>query len=252
MSDHSGGNSSSRAVIQAGWLDAPWLGPDVIERMAKNCPPHLLEARMHGLPSLGSGNVYPVPLADILVDPFIIPPYYKHMYALDVGWNKTGVLWSAVNPEDQSIFIYSEHYQGESLPELHASAIKSRGDWMYGVVDPASCGSSQIDGRKLINIYRAPPCSLKIVEANNEVDSGIYNVWQLLESGKLKIFKTLKNFQKEYMIYRRDENGKIIKENDHLLDCLRYIVNNIKVARQKPVTKTPSGGNNGGGRKYNF
>jgi hypothetical protein len=251
MSTASGGNSSSRAVIQAGWVDAPWLGPEVIERMRKNTPRHLLEARMYGFPSLGSGNVYPVPLEDILVDPFAIPAHWKHMYALDVGWNRTACLWAAINPDDGTIYLYSEHYQAETLPELHAAAIKQRGEWMHGVIDPAARGRAQSDGKKLFDIYRDPKgCGLKLIAANNEVESGLYNAWQMLEVGKVKVFKSLKNFQKEYMIYRRDEEGRIIKQNDHLMDCFRYIVNNIKVARQKPVKSGTARGSGVSGRNY--
>lgn len=248
MSDPSAPNSSSRAVIQAGWIDAPWLGPEVIERMRKNTPPHLIEARMHGYPSLGSGNIYPVPLEDILVDPFPIPAHWKHMYALDVGWKRTAVLWACINPDDGQVYLYSEHYQAETLPELHAAAIKSRGEWMHGVIDPAARGRAQADGAKLIDIYKR--AGLKVIPAKNEVDAGLYNTWQMLETGKLKIFRTLTNFQKEYMIYRRDEDGKIIKTNDHLMDCMRYIINNLRVASQKPV-RLANNGASANGRKYN-
>jgi hypothetical protein len=43
----------------------------------------------------------------------------------------------------------------------------------------------------------------------------------------LKIFETLPRIQREYTLYRRDLNGKVIKENDHLLDALRYALNMI-------------------------
>lgn len=46
------------------------------------------------------------------------------------------------------------------------------------------------------------------------------------------------NFLKEYRLYRRDENGKIMKENDHLMDAMRYyIVSGIEVSRQPPAWK---------------
>ncbi len=240
---------SSRAVVQAGWADAPWLGDEVVARMQLNTPPHLLEARMHGYPSIGSGNVYPVSLSDIVCDPFEIPAHWKHMYALDVGWNRTAALWAAINPEDNQIFIYSEHYMGDARPELHASAVKNRGEWIRGVIDPASRGRSQVDGQNLIDIYKK--LGLKIIPAKNEVESGIYATWSRLSNGKIKVFNTLHNFKKEYVIYRRDLNGKIVKENDHLMDALRYIVNNLECATQKPV-RTRDSGEVYGGRKYDI
>jgi len=42
---------------------------------------------------------------------------------------------------------------GQQEPILHAQAIKSRGDWIRGVFDPAARGRSQVDGSKLIEIY---------------------------------------------------------------------------------------------------
>lgn len=238
---------SGRAVVQAGWDDAPWLDEETIARMKQNTPPHLLEARMKGFPSVGAGNVYPVPLEDILIKPFEIPDHWKRMYALDVGWNRTAAIWAAIDPEDDTIYLYSEYYVGEAKPELHAGAIKSRGD-IRGVIDPASRGRGQADGKKLIDIYKK--LGLKITEAKNERESGIYNTWNRLSNGKLKVFSTLQNFQKEYMIYRRDINGKVIDENDHLMDCMRYVINNINQASQVLRKGLRNKGVNYGGVSY--
>jgi Terminase RNaseH-like domain len=95
---------------------------------------------------------------------------------------------------------------------------------MEGVIDPAARGRSQIDGTRLIEVYR--DLGLRLYPAKNEVEGGIQAVQNALATGKLKIFNTLQNIQKEYTLYRRDLNGKIIKENDHLMDCMRYLINN--------------------------
>lgn len=218
------GRVVSKAIINAGWDDAPWLSEDAKKRMLDDTLPHLKEARSKGIPAMGSGNIYPIPIEDITVEPFPIPDYYERLYALDVGWNKTAALWAARNPDTDVIYIYDEHYQGESAPATHAEAIKARGAWIPGVIDPASRGRSQIDGLKLMTLYR--DMLVELYPAKNEVDSGITNTFNRLASGKLKVFSNLKNFQREYMLYRRDVNGKIIKEHDHLMDALRYIVNN--------------------------
>jgi hypothetical protein len=60
--------------------------------------------------------------------------------------------------------------------------------------------------------------------ADNAVEAGLYEVWQRLSTGRLKVFNNLSNFRTEYRMYRRDENGKIVKKNDHLMDAARYLV----------------------------
>lgn len=110
------------------------------------------------------------------------------------------------------------------MPAVHAYAILSRGKWIPGVIDPASRGMSPTDGQKLIRMYK--DLGLSLWPAKNEVESGIMGLSQRFRAGKAKVFKNLVNFQKEYLLYRRDKNGKIIKENDHLLDAARYIHNN--------------------------
>jgi phage terminase large subunit-like protein len=238
---------TAKALIQAGWDDIPWLTEDKKRAMLEDTAPHLRDARSKGIPAMGSGNVYPIPLEDILCDPFEIPPHFRRLYALDVGWNRTAALWCAEDPNTGNIYIYDEHYVGERPPAVHAQSIKNRGAWIYGVIDPASRGRSQIDGQSLMVVYKQ--MGLKLFPANNEVEGGINNVWNMLSVGKIKVFKTLQNFQKEYMLYRRDEKGKVIKEEDHLMDCFRYLINNIKRARN-PGSALGGIGNWDGTKRY--
>jgi phage terminase large subunit-like protein len=240
--------TNSKAVIQAGWDDAPWLTEDAKKQMLDDTEPHLRAARSRGIPAMGSGNVYPIPFEEISVTPFKIPNHYKRMFAMDVGWNRTAVLWAAQDPDTGTIYVYDEHYIGQQEPAMHAAAIRGRGEWITGVIDPASRGRSQVDGQQLMSIYKND-LGLKLFPAKNEVDSGIAAVWQGFSAGKLKIFSHLSNFAKEYVIYRRDKNGKIIKEKDHLMDCLRYIMNNQK---RFDVKRTNLTGGTDGSRRYDI
>lgn len=240
---------NAKAVIQAGWDDAPWLEESEKKRMLDDTLPHLRAARSKGIPAMGSGNVYPIPFEEISVAPFKIPDHWKRMYAMDVGWNKTAVLWFALDPDTDTIYVTDEHYQGEQPPPVHAQAIRSRGQWMTGVIDPASRGRSQTDGQSLMHIYKNE-MGLNLFPAKNEVEGGISNVWLRLSTGKLKVFSHLSRLASEYLIYRRDERGKIIKEKDHLMDCLRYGVNNINRAT---IRRAPNGGGAyDGSRRYDF
>jgi len=220
---------SGRAVIQAGWDHAPWLDEEMKRRLEANTPWNLRAARRNGTPSIGGGNVYPLALEDIVIDDFEIPGSWPRLYGLDVGWNKTAAVWAAVNPSDRMIYVYSEHYSGKSEPEIHAASIKSRGEAITGVIDPAARGRSQKDGLRLIDEYKKH--GLKLAPADNSVEAGMTAVWSGLSTGKIKIFKSLVNLQREYLVYRRDDNGKVIKEHDHLMDALRYLILSIHLAK---------------------
>lgn len=236
-----GAVSDSRYLVQAGWKDVPHLSEDVRVEMEAETPPHQRKARMQGIPSLGAGAIYPIEEEVFVVPPFQLPAYWPRAYSLDVGWNRTAALWGAHNREEDVVYLYAEHYRGEAAPSIHADAIKARGEWVPGVIDPAANGRSQVDGQRLLATYVG--LGLHLVPAENSVEAGIYQVLQRLEAGRLKVFSTLVNWLAEYRIYRRDEKGKIIKAHDHLMDDTRYlIVSGIKRAVCRPqqaITREP-------------
>lgn len=212
----------SKAVVFVSWDDAVHLTESQRADLLASIPPHQRDARSKGIPQLGAGAIYPVPESEIICDPIEIPAHWPRAYAMDVGWNRTAVLWGAHDKDADVVYLYSEHYRGQAEPSVHAQAIKARGEWIKGVIDPASRGRSQVDGRRLIADYK--DLGLHIVEAQNAVEAGIYAVWERLSGGRIKVFKTLQSTLAEYRIYRRDEKGRVVKQNDHLMDCLRYLV----------------------------
>jgi phage terminase large subunit-like protein len=52
--------NGDKAFIMAGWDDVPHLSKEVKDRMLAECEPHLRDARSKGIPSLGSGAIYPL------------------------------------------------------------------------------------------------------------------------------------------------------------------------------------------------
>ena len=214
--------AGSKSLIMATWDDAPHLTSQQKEKLFAALPPHQREARSRGIPQLGSGAIYPIQESNITVSDFAIPDHWLRCYSLDVGWKKTACLWCATDPTAKISYLYSEYYRGQAEPIIHAEAVKTRGVWIPGVIDSAAHGRSQEDGRQLFNIYY--DLGLDIDNANKSVEAGLYQVWQLLSLNKLKVFASLVNWFAEFRLYRRDENGKIVKENDHLMDCTRYLV----------------------------
>ncbi len=224
---------ANKFVIQATWDNAPHLSHEEKEHLYASIPAYQRDARSKGVPQLGAGAIYPLEESEITCDPFEIPEHYAKVYGLDVGWNMTSAIWGAWNRDTDVIYLYSEYYRGSAEPAIHAAAIRGRGNWIPGVIDPSARGRTSTDGQRLIELYQ--DLGLLIAPAKNEVEAGIYNVWERMSTGRLKIFNTLRNLLTEFRIYRRDEKGKIVKTKDHGLDATRYmIMSGLDHASTKP------------------
>lgn len=227
---------ASRFVVMATWDDVPHLDERTKEMLYASYMPYQRDARTRGVPALGSGAIYPVPESDIVIPDFAMPAHWPRAYGMDVGWNRTAAIWGAFDRETQTGYLYSQHYRGEAEPVVHAEAIKSRGVWIPGAIDPASRGRGQNDGDRLLEMYCGLGLDLSL--ADNAVESGIYDVWTILSAGKLKVLASCADWLTEYRLYRRDDKGRIVKKNDHLMDCTRYLIKTGReLAKCKPVPR---------------
>lgn len=225
----------AKACVMVGWDDVPHLTKDQKEAALEGIPPWQRDARMYGTPSLGAGAIYPLPESDIIVQPFQIPEHWPRSYGLDVGWNRTAAIWFAWDPDSGGFVAYDEYYRGQTEPAVHAAAIRAKGgDWMTGVIDPAAKGVRGHQGEVLLDVYREQ-LGLKLELADNAVLPGLIRVYHALSIGQFKLFSTLTNTRNELRLYRRNEKGDVVKENDHLMDAMRYnAMSGRAVARPKP------------------
>jgi hypothetical protein len=211
-----------KAYVQINWTDVPHLSAEQIEATLAAIPPWQRAMRSTGIPSFGSGAIYPIPESEITVTPFAIPDHWPRAFGFDVGWNVNAAVFAALDNTTGTVYIYHEVYLGKKEPSVVASAIASQGVWIPGVIDPASAGSGQKDGKKLIEEYRDVH-KLDLKPADNAVVTGLTRVWERLSTGRLKIFSSCTKLLGEYRLYRRDQNGKIVDSPDHALDALRYL-----------------------------
>jgi phage terminase large subunit-like protein len=217
--------SNDRYACQISWAQTPHLSEQERKELIRGMSRHEVEARTLGHPSLGSGAIYEYSESSLVCEPLEhIPAFWQRFYALDVGWKKTAALFFARDPDSGQVFVVDEYGGSQLEPHEHAQSIKLRADTgngsMWGAVDPASRGRSQVDGRRLMDEFQQH--GLKLRPAKNEVEAGLYAVQCLIETKQLQIYSKCKGLLGELRLYQRDERGKPKKVNDHFADCLRY------------------------------
>jgi hypothetical protein len=210
----------AKHVTHCTWEEVPHLPDGVKAELLDGIPPYQRAARSKGYPSLGAGAIYPLDEDDVVVADFELADHWPRAYGLDVGWNRTAAAWFARDEDTGVTYLYSEHYRGQAEPIIHVEAIKARGSWIPGVIDPAARSRSQKDGSQLLEDYQG--MGLDLAPATNAVSAGILEVWQALSYGHLKVFASCNHWREEFRLYRRDEDGKVVKEDDHLMDATRY------------------------------
>lgn len=216
--------SDTRYRVMAGWEDNPWLDPAVMAALEKDLPPHELEARKSGRPQLGSGRIYPFTRDQVVVPTFAVPANWPRGMGMDFGWKWTAASAQAYDEEGDTIYIYGEYKQGQMTPVNHAQAIKAFGGMpLWG--DPSCRQSGQDDGVKLLELYKA--AGLDIRMADNAVAAGLLDCYQRYATGRLKIMAHCVQHLGEFDVYRRDDDGKVVKKNDHCMDSKRYGVRGV-------------------------
>lgn len=74
----------------------------------------------------------------------------------------------------------------------------------------------------------------RVLHANNDVENGIRETAVCLVNGRVKIFRSLKEIQKEFLGYvwdEKEDRDVPVKVNDHEMDALRYFIKTKNLIR---------------------
>lgn len=224
-----------QALVTASWDDAPHLDEDVKNQLMSAYTPAERAMRVSGIPSLGSGVVFPILEERITVEPFRLPEHWHKIIGIDLGFDHpNAIACIAWDNETDTYYLYDEYSQKGDRLNDHAMAIRSRGGDRTPVVvphdafkhDSVSSGKKIIDllGEYGLNLVREPfsnPPGPDGKNGGNSVEFGVNWMMKRMEEGKFKVFTTCTKFLQELKIYHR-KDGKIIDRNDDMISATRY------------------------------
>lgn len=229
----------SRHVVQMTIDDAEHYTPEQRAAIIASYPAHEREARVKGIPSMGSGRVFPIPEEDITVKPFAIPSHWVQINGLDFGWDHpfaaTNLAWDR---DADCIYVCKEYAARESTPVVHAAAIKPWGDWVPCAWPHDGLQHDKGSGETLANQYRAQ--SLKMLpekatfpDGGNGVEAGVTEMLDRMQTGRWKVFETCGGWLQEFRLYHR-KDGLIVKLKDDRISSSRYGMMMLRFAKAQP------------------
>lgn len=138
-----------------------------------------------------------------------------------------GTLFAAYNPYTKKIYLLDEIYE-KSQSEMTVKKIGPRifqkekefredAEWRKGYDEAATWFQNEM----LDNFNEHFEPSHKHL---NDKESGLTLIKDILLDGKMVISERCTHLYSEMDNYFKDKNGNIPKVNDHLIDCLRYIL----------------------------
>ena len=203
-------------------VDSPYFPHEEFERAKRTMPPHIFQLRYEGIFGKPEGLIYPDFQDYMITKSFAIPKEWHIAGGMDFGQaNPFVALKGAVDPKDDCLYIYDEYYQARKTYDEHRHHLSP--DQTY-FADPS--GAQDIEELRSRDFDIQP--------ANNDVSTGLNAVTERIKTNRLKVFANCINTIDEFSLYQRERNqssgewrDKPLKQNDHCMDALRYLVMGI-------------------------
>lgn len=229
--------------------DAKHFTPEQQIAIAASYPEYERDARVKGLPSLGSGRVFQISEDWIAEAPLVIPPFWPRLVGLDIGWDHpTAAVWLAWDRDTDTVHVYDAYRAKQMSIILHAAAIKARGAWIpvawpHDALQHDTGGScEQIaqqyrqQGVMMLATHATHPAAFGQEEGSGgySTEAGVQDLLVRMQTGRLKVAKHLNDWFEEFRLYHR-QNGQIVKIGDDLMSATRIGVMMLRRA----IVQTP-------------
>jgi phage terminase large subunit-like protein len=226
--------------------DAEHYTPEQRAAIIASYPAHEREARTKGIPTLGSGRIFPIAEELIRVEPFEIPRHYAQICGIDFGWDHpSAAIRLAWDRDNDVIYVTAAHRQKEQTPIMFAATVKPWGEWLPWAWPHDGLQHDKGSGQALRDQYAAQGLSMLEEKAThppadgeaegtggNGVEAGVLDMLDRMQSGRLKVFSNLNDWFEEFRMYHR-KDGKIVKLDDDLMSATRY----ANMMKRHAVTK---------------
>jgi len=228
-----------RKLVLMGLNDVDHFPPEQKEKMIESYPKHERKARLEGIPTMGSGRIYPFVREDIECQTPELRDYWVRIAGMDLGWDHpTAIVWIAWDRDRDIIYLYDCYKKRETTIGEHSLVIRQKGEWIPMAWPHDALKHDSKSGEQLAQQYRdlgvnMLPHRACFEDNTNGVEAGIHDIVERMKTGRFKVDENLSEWWEEFELYHRDD-GKIVKERDDLMDATRYAIMMLRYAQKEP------------------
>ncbi|MBO6755465.1 MAG: hypothetical protein JJ902_04010 [Roseibium sp.] len=232
-------DSPDRAVVTMTIDDAEHFTPEEREKIVASYPAHEREARTKGIPTLGSGLIFPVIEDEIICEPFEVPKHWPQIGGLDFGYDHPfGAVRLAWDRDNDVVYVTSDYRKREATPIVHAAALKPWGSWLIWAWPHDGLQHDKGSGDQLAKQYGEQGLNMwheraTFEDGTNGVEAGIIAILDRMQTGRWKVFSTCQLWLEERRLYHR-KDGKIVKIRDDVISASRYAYMMLRFAKTEP------------------
>jgi phage terminase large subunit-like protein len=228
--------SPDRQVVTMTIDDVAHYAEDEKQRIIASYSEHEKEARVKGIPVLGSGRIFPIVEERIAIEHRDIPPHWPRIGGMDFGWDHPfAAVELAWDRDTDTVYITKAYRLKEATPVIHAAALRAWGkDMRWAWPRDGRRETLEGAGIALAEQYKEQGLNMLHEHAQFEdgsvsVEAGLIKMLTMMQAGRFKVFKHLNDWWEEFRLYHR-KDGKVVKEGDDLMAATRYAILMLRFA----------------------
>jgi len=232
----------SKGLVRMSAYEAKHMTPELIAKNISMYDAHMLDARIKGIPYMGSGLIFATPEENVTEPPFVLPQNFRYIWGIDFGIDHPfAAVLLGIDMDKDVIHVMHTYRASNEMPIQHCAAMKpacaGRGDKVPIAWPQDGTQRKEFEGALIPTamIYKKHkmtilPSHATFPDGTNSTWAGILDMKERLGSGRLKVFSSCPQWFEEYREYHM-EDGKIVKVRDDLLSATRVGIMAKRFAR---------------------
>jgi phage terminase large subunit-like protein len=209
--------------------DALHYSEEQRQQIIAGYPAHQRKARAFGIPTMGSGLIFPVEEDLLIVDRVPDESHIARIIGIDFGWDHpTAAAELRWDRDNDVIYVAKDYAVKQTNVVAHASNLRKL---MQANEIPVAWPHDGLQtdkgsGEQLAKQYRDEGLAMldehaTFEDGGNSVEAGVMEMLSRMETGRWKVARQCGLWLQEFRLYHR-ENGMIVKLDDDVISASRY------------------------------